>query len=130
MRNLISKRLLTQLTAGNLKALPTSIGGKNTIRPLSTSHHLNTDFEWHSSGRYLIQLVRFTYFTNFRYYDLTYSRQSKLKKLFQLMVFFTKKQDFHLNSRDFFMEVHKQNLGFSTYNLKDFFHSRTMNRNP
>jgi len=50
MRNLISKRLLTQLTAGNLKALPTSIGGKNTIRPLSTSHHLNTDFEWHSSG--------------------------------------------------------------------------------
>merc|ERR1719422_254735 len=50
MRNLISKRLLTQLTAGNLKAFATSIGRGNTFRPLSTSHHLNTDYEWHSSG--------------------------------------------------------------------------------
>jgi len=50
MRNLISKRLLTQLTPGNLKAFATSIGRGTTFRPLSTSHHLNTDYEWHSSG--------------------------------------------------------------------------------
>merc|ERR1719195_838602 len=48
--NIISKRLLTQLTAGNLKAFATSIGRGNTFRPLSTSCQLNTDYEWHSSG--------------------------------------------------------------------------------
>ena len=58
MRNLISKRLLTQLTAGNLKAFATSIGRGNTFRPLSTSHHLNTDYEWHSSGSRQYILVK------------------------------------------------------------------------